>query len=157
MEIEDLKEKETRYLEKISNLENNLREKEQNTQFEEEIQGSNKLNEKLKREIERLQGHLLEVESNHNQDIIGLETTVSSLKEEISEANREQKTWEEAVQAEKFAKKEIQESLNQLNLEISKLANENEKLKIKAKDDLQCINNLQMVLNEFESGNFNII
>ena len=157
MEIEDLKEKETRYLEKISNLENNLREKEQHTQFEEELQGSNKLNEKLKREIERLQGHLLEVESNHNQDIIGLETTVSSLKEEISEANREQKTWEEAVQAEKLAKKEIQESLNQLNLDISKLANENDKLKIKAKDDLQCINNLQMVLNEFESGNFNII
>jgi chromosome segregation ATPase len=97
------------------------------------------------------------VESNHQQDIMGLEAVIDSLKAEISEANREQKTWEESINAEKLDKKEIQQSLIQLQDEVRRLNYENEKLRIKGKEDLKCIDDLQMVLNEFQSGIFTLL
>jgi hypothetical protein len=122
-----------------------------------EIVKSEKLTEKFKKEIERLTSHLIEVESNHQQDIMGLEAVIDSLKAEISEANREQKTWEESINAEKLDKKEIQQSLIQLQDEVRRLNYENEKLRIKGKEDLKCIDDLQMVLNEFQSGIFTLL
>lgn len=126
-------------------------------QEEEEALNSQRLNEKLKKELDRLTSHLIQVETNHQQDILGLETIIDSLKAEISEVNREQKTWEDSINAEKLSKKEIQQALSLAQDEISRLNGDNEKLRMKSKEDLKCIDNLQMVLNEFQSGIFLIL
>jgi chromosome segregation ATPase len=154
----ELKEKQQLQIE-MNNLKMKIKESEskivdlESTKIDQDqIEKSEKMTDKLKNEIERLTSHLIEVESSHQQDIMGLEAVVASLKAEISEANREQKTWEESIDAEKVNRKEIETSLSLAQEELKRLNQENEKLRIKSKEDLKCIDNLQMVLNDFQSG-----
>lgn len=105
---------------------------------------------KKSKEVERLQTHLMEVETAHGHEILDLESTISVLKTELAESSRGQNTWKELMSTERELCAQALEAKEVAEEELSTLQKINQELSTKNKELTQSMQNLQSVLQNFE-------
>jgi DNA repair exonuclease SbcCD ATPase subunit len=105
---------------------------------------------KKSKEVERLQTHLMEIETNYGQEILDLENTISVLRTEIAESSRGQNTWEDLLSTERELCSQALKAKDVAEEELQELSAKNRELSMKNKELVQSMQNLQSVLQNFE-------
>ncbi|KAF9948288.1 hypothetical protein BGZ72_009781 [Mortierella alpina] len=121
-------------------------------QLEEELMASHDHYEKTSRELEHLRRRLVDIQEDASAEVVEKENLIHELQSRLQREEREREDWETMAQEQRASKDQAVANMRAMERERDAARAEKESLRQELDRELISLNNLQTVLEEFQSA-----
>ncbi|KAF9274106.1 hypothetical protein BGZ68_000935 [Mortierella alpina] len=121
-------------------------------QLEEELMASHDHYEKTSRELEHLRRRLVDIQEDASAEVVEKENLIHELQSRLQREEREREDWETMAQEQRASKDQAVANMRTMERERDAARAEKESLRQELDRELISLNNLQTVLEEFQSA-----
>ncbi|KAF9209595.1 hypothetical protein BGZ49_003082 [Haplosporangium sp. Z 27] len=120
-------------------------------QLEEELMASHEHYEKTSRELEHLRRHMDDIKEDAFSEVIEKENLIQELQSRLQREEREREDWETMASEQRASKDQAVMNMRAIERERDAARAEKEALRQELNREIESLNNLQTVLEEFQS------
>ncbi|KAF9423494.1 hypothetical protein BGZ94_008255 [Podila epigama] len=121
-------------------------------QLEEELMASHEHYEKTSRELEHLRRRLVDIQEENSAEIVEKENYIHELQSRLQREEREREDWETMASEQRASKDQAIANMRAMERERDAAKSEKEVLRHELDREIESLNNLQAVLEEFQSA-----
>ncbi|KAF9178718.1 hypothetical protein BGZ51_007463 [Haplosporangium sp. Z 767] len=121
-------------------------------QLEDELMASHEHYEKTSRELEHLRRRLVDIQEDASAEVVEKENLIHELQSRLQREEREREDWETMAQEQRASKDQAIVNMRAMERERDAARAEKESLRIELDREIESLNNLQSVLEEFQSA-----
>ncbi|CAO3569580.1 unnamed protein product [Mortierella alpina] len=121
-------------------------------QLEEELMASHDHYEKTSRELEHLRRRLVDIQEDASAEVVEKENLIHELQSRLQREEREREDWETMAQEQRASKDQAVANMRAMERERDAARAEKDSLRQELDRELISLNNLQTVLEEFQSA-----
>ncbi|KAI7828061.1 hypothetical protein BC939DRAFT_444430 [Gamsiella multidivaricata] len=121
-------------------------------QLEEELMASHDHYEKTSRELEHLRRRLVEIQEDASAEVVEKENLIHELQSRLQREEREREDWETMASEQRASKDQAIVTMRAMERERNAARAEKELLRQELDREIESLNNLQTVLEEFQSA-----
>ncbi|KAF9949337.1 hypothetical protein BGZ70_001824, partial [Mortierella alpina] len=121
-------------------------------QLEEELMASHDHYEKTSRELEHLRRRLVDIQEDASAEVVEKENLIHELQSRLQREEREREDWETMAQEQRASKDQAVANMRAMERERDAARAEKDSLRQELDRELMSLNNLQTVLEEFQSA-----
>ncbi|KFH73832.1 hypothetical protein MVEG_01046 [Podila verticillata NRRL 6337] len=121
-------------------------------QLEEELMASHEHYEKTSRELEHLRRRLVEIQEDNSAEVVEKENLIHELQSRLQREEREREDWETMASEQRASKDQAIVNMRAIERERDAAKAEKDTLRQELDREIESLNNLQTVLEEFQSA-----
>ncbi|KAK3806012.1 MAG: hypothetical protein JOS17DRAFT_768099 [Linnemannia elongata] len=121
-------------------------------QLEEELMASHEHYEKTSRELEHLRRRLVDIQEDASAEVVEKETLIHELQSRLQREEREREDWETMASEQRASKDQAIVNMRAMERERDAARAEKESIRVELDREIESLNNLQSVLEEFQSA-----
>ncbi|KAG0348899.1 hypothetical protein BG005_011266 [Podila minutissima] len=121
-------------------------------QLEEELMASHEHYEKTSRELEHLRRRLVEIQEDNSAEVVEKENLIHELQSRLQREEREREDWETMASEQRASKDQAIVNMRAMERERDAAKVEKDALRQELDREIESLNNLQTVLEEFQSA-----
>ncbi|KAG9061425.1 hypothetical protein KI688_007412 [Linnemannia hyalina] len=121
-------------------------------QLEEELMASHEHYEKTSRELEHLRRRLVDIQEDASAEVVEKESLIHELQSRLQREEREREDWETMASEQRASKDQAIVNMRAMERERDAARAEKESIRIELDREIESLNNLQSVLEEFQSA-----
>ncbi|KAG0026748.1 hypothetical protein BGZ82_009314 [Podila clonocystis] len=121
-------------------------------QLEEELMASHEHYEKTSRELEHLRRRLVEIQEDSSAEVVEKENLIHELQSRLQREEREREDWETMASEQRASKDQAIVNMRAIERERDAAKVEKDALRQELDREIESLNNLQTVLEEFQSA-----
>ena len=121
-------------------------------QLEEELMASHEHYEKTSRELEHLRRRLVDIQEDASAEVVEKENLIHELQSRLQREEREREDWETMASEQRASKDQAIVNMRAMERERDAARAEKESIRIELDREIESLNNLQSVLEEFQSA-----
>ncbi|KAG0078015.1 hypothetical protein BGZ93_000355 [Podila epicladia] len=121
-------------------------------QLEEELMASHEHYEKTSRELEHLRRRLVEIQEDNSAEVVEKENLIHELQSRLQREEREREDWETMASEQRASKDQAIVNMRAMERERDAAKAEKDSLRQELDREIESLNNLQTVLEEFQSA-----
>ncbi|KAG0201508.1 hypothetical protein BGX28_005694 [Mortierella sp. GBA30] len=121
-------------------------------QLEEELMASHEHYEKTSRELEHLRRRLVDIQEDASAEVVEKENLIHELQSRLQREEREREDWETMAQEQRASKDQAVANMRAMERERDAARAEKDSLLQELDREMESLNNLQTVLEEFQSA-----
>lgn len=121
-------------------------------QLEEELMASHEHYEKTSRELEHLRRRLVDIQEDASAEVVEKENLIHELQSRLQREEREREDWETMASEQRASKDQAIVNMRAMERERDAARAEKEAIRVELDREIESLNNLQSVLEEFQSA-----
>ncbi|KAF9134298.1 hypothetical protein BGW39_007466 [Mortierella sp. 14UC] len=121
-------------------------------QLEEELMASHEHYEKTSRELEHLRRRLVDIQEDASAEVVEKENLIHELQSRLQREEREREDWETMASEQRASKDQAVVNMRAMERERDAARAEKESIRVELDREIESLNNLQSVLEEFQSA-----
>ncbi|KAF9095244.1 hypothetical protein BGX29_009125 [Mortierella sp. GBA35] len=121
-------------------------------QLEEELMASHEHYEKTSRELEHLRRRLVDIQEDASAEVVEKENLIHELQSRLQREEREREDWETMASEQRASKDHAVVNMRAMERERDAARAEKESIRLELDREIESLNNLQSVLEEFQSA-----
>ncbi|KAF9920738.1 hypothetical protein FBU30_009346 [Linnemannia zychae] len=121
-------------------------------QLEEELMASHEHYEKTSRELEHLRRRLVDIQEEASAEVVEKENLIHELQSRLQREEREREDWETMASEQRAGKDQAIVNMRAMERERDAARAEKESIRVELDREIESLNNLQSVLEEFQSA-----
>ncbi|KAK3842473.1 MAG: hypothetical protein J3R72DRAFT_368158 [Linnemannia gamsii] len=121
-------------------------------QLEEELMASHEHYEKTSRELEHLRRRLVDIQEDASAEVVEKENLIHELQSRLQREEREREDWETMASEQRASKEQAIVNMRAMERERDAARAEKESIHVELDREIESLNNLQSVLEEFQSA-----
>ncbi|KAG0309524.1 hypothetical protein BGZ97_013042 [Linnemannia gamsii] len=121
-------------------------------QLEEELMASHEHYEKTSRELEHLRRRLVDIQEDASAEVVEKENLIHELQSRLQREEREREDWETMASEQRASKDQAIVNMRAMERERDAARAEKESIRVELDREIESLNNLQSVLEEFQSA-----
>ncbi|KAG0284092.1 hypothetical protein BGZ96_011539 [Linnemannia gamsii] len=121
-------------------------------QLEEELMASHEHYEKTSRELEHLRRRLVDIQEDASAEVVEKENLIHELQSRLQREEREREDWETMASEQRASKDQAIVNMRAMERERDAARAEKDSIRVELDREIESLNNLQSVLEEFQSA-----